>query len=152
NNVSLTGAKPSTLCGLTITKNLTVLSSAASTTPTVIGDTAAGCSAGNKIGGDALLSGNAAPIDFSSNTVTGVVNVGRNSAKATAAGNRVQHDVVLQGNSGPVTLTNNTVLEDISASLNSGALTATQNHVTGDLAVARDTGAVTLTGNQVGHD
>jgi hypothetical protein len=132
-DVVLTGPLPSSLCATTIAHDVTVSNAGASATPIVIGDTANGCSASNRIGHDIVISGNAGPV--------------------TVSGNQVGHDVVVKGNQGRMTVSANQVTHDVVVSSNTGAVTVSANRAGNDLVVqGNKPGGATIVGNTATHN
>ena len=98
-NVTLQGAGGSTICSTSIGNNLSVVASATRSLPIVIGDTATGCSAGNIVGNNLSVTGNAGPVDVGDNTVGNNLTVQNNTpGGATVVANKAGNNALCSGN------------------------------------------------------
>jgi hypothetical protein len=155
--VRLNGALPSLLCGMTIGRTLTVERSPASIAPTVIGDTTRGCSAGDSIAGQTLLTGNRGPVDFSSNTTgtgtgtgTGTVTVTADSGTTAIDDDHIGRDLVIALNTRSVTVGGNRIAHDLVATQNASGLTLRGNLVTGAISVLSNVKTAVVTTDTAG--
>ena len=96
-DVNLTGAGGSSVCASSVSHDLNVTSSTGALI--LIGDTAAGCSAGNMIAHDLNVQNNNAPVDVGNNIVSHDLNVQNNKPGGVIVrNNSAGHDAVCQGN------------------------------------------------------
>jgi hypothetical protein len=96
------------ICNAKIGHDLHFEQSSATAAPIVIGD-APDCSAGDNVGHDVHVQGNATKVDLSSSTIGHNLQVEKNTDGVNVSGNTIGHDLKVQNNSGGVVVSNNSI-------------------------------------------
>jgi hypothetical protein len=124
------GSGDNYICNASVGQNLSVQNAAAGASPIVIGDSAPGsdCSAGDTVGQNLQLQGNAAMVDAADNQVGQNLQVTNNTGGVRVDRNQVGQNLQVQNNSAGAEVSGNTVSHNAQCSGNQPAATGSGNH------------------------
>ncbi len=139
------------VCGVKVGHNLDVENAASTAAPIDVGDPPS-CAAGDQVGQDVNVTGNAVAVDVSHITGEHDINVNNNTKGVTVENNTDSHDVNVTGNSGGATVKENAPAHNVNVTNNSGGVLVRGNKAGEELIVTGNSGGVTVTANGAGNN